>query len=242
MNDAVDRLLLEREAMDTGLPGGLVASAFAHSLLVGVPLLVSLLTPHRPPIKIVEGFAVQLPRGGGAAEPPGPAPQTSAPPETAPPQPEPPPKVLKPPREEKRRGLPEPDAKKGKTPKPAAGGAPAATGKGAQSLGLSIGPPGPGVPDGSDAGGDWYLASVQQRIFMIWAQQIKTGFNQPIGISFTILADGSVEDVRPTQPSGVALLDLAAQRAIYSAQPFGPLPKTYATNRLTIQAIFRPVP
>jgi TonB family protein len=59
-------------------------------------------------------------------------------------------------------------------------------------------------------------------------------------VTFTILTDGSVTDVNVTQPSGVALLDMAAQRAILNAAPFGPLPREYGTNRRTIRALFRP--
>jgi TonB family protein len=103
-----------------------------------------------------------------------------------------------------------------------------------------IGPAGPGAPGGTDAGGDWYLAGVQRKIWMVWTQQIRTGHTQPIGVSFTILADGSVTDVRVVQSSGAALLDLAAQRSVVSAAPFHALPKDYGTNRYTIQAIFRP--
>jgi TonB family protein len=61
-------------------------------------------------------------------------------------------------------------------------------------------------------------------------------------VSFTILANGSVEDVRVVQSSGASLLDFAAQRSVLSAAPFHPLPKEYGTNRYTIQAIFRPTP
>jgi TonB family protein len=85
---------------------------------------------------------------------------------------------------------------------------------------------------------------VQQKIWVIWTRQMKTGFTQSITVSFTILADGSLEDgsVRPVQASGIQLLDNAALRAVYSAAPFGPLPKTYGTNRITIQALFQPTP
>jgi TonB family protein len=96
------------------------------------------------------------------------------------------------------------------------------------------------VPDGTDTGGDWYLAGVQQKIWILWNQQIKSGFNRPIGVTFTIEADGKVTDVRVTQPSGASLLDMAAQRAVLNAAPFGPLPREYGTNRKTIQALFRP--
>jgi TonB family protein len=59
-------------------------------------------------------------------------------------------------------------------------------------------------------------------------------------VTFTILADGKVTDVRVTEPSGVSLLDMAAQRAILNAAPFGPLPRQYGTDRKSIQAVFRP--
>jgi outer membrane biosynthesis protein TonB len=38
------------------------------------------------------------------------------------------------------------------------------------------------------------------------------------------------------------LLDIAALRTVSSVAPFGPLPKTYGTNRITIQALFQPTP
>jgi TonB family protein len=107
-----------------------------------------------------------------------------------------------------------------------------------------IGPAGPGTPTGTVGLGDWYLASVQQRIWSAWTRQVKSGFTQPITVSLTIQADGSLEDgsVRVMQSSGVQLLDNAALRVVASVAPFGPLPKTYGTNRITIQALFQPTP
>jgi len=110
-----------------------------------------------------------------------------------------------------------------------------------ETPGFEFGPPGPGVPGGTDMMGDWYLAGVQRKVWTVWMQQVKANFTQPITVQFTILADGSLdEDVRIVQTSGVALLDLAAKRAIYNAAPFGPLPKHYATTRFTIQGVFKP--
>jgi TonB family protein len=106
--------------------------------------------------------------------------------------------------------------------------------------GLEFGPPGPGVPDGTDTGGDWYLAGVQQKIWMLWNQQIKSGFTQSVSVTFTILPDGNVTGVRVTQPSGASLLDMAAQRAVLNAAPFGPLPREYGQNPRTIRALFKP--
>jgi TonB family protein len=114
-----------------------------------------------------------------------------------------------------------------------------ATGRASATPGIELGPPGPGVPGGAD-GGDYYLASVQQKIWTLWTRQIKSGFTRPVTVSFTILSNGAVEDVRVVESSGASLLDFAAQRSVLSAAPFNPLPKDYGTNRYTIQAIFRP--
>jgi protein TonB len=266
VNDAVDRLIVERGAMDAGFSRGLTLSAAAHVVVVALAVLGPMLFPPGPPIRAIDGFAVVLPRGGGGAPAPAPPAPAKAEPEAAtPPAPAPvekPPDVIKPPKEPPPKNrLPEPNAPRARNKKPekeppptgarprgvdertqAAGGARGGSGTSSQTPGLAIGPPGPGVPQGTDTGGDWYMASVQQKIWMIWTQQIKSGFTQPIGVSFTILADGTVTDVRVTQSSGATLLDLAAQRSIYSAAPFAPLPKDYGTNRKTIEAIFQPAP
>jgi TonB family protein len=252
VNDPVDGLLVEREAMDRGFPAGLVLSITAHLLLVGGSLLAAVLAPKPPPINVVDGMAVPLPPGGGGA--PGlqaPAPARPEPAPTAapePPKPEPvKPQLIKPPKEAPKKGLPELDAKPArKKPTPAppaaarAAGAAGATGTASDPIGIGIGPPGPGVPGGTDQLGDWYLAGVQRKIYTLWTQQIRQEMKTPVAITFTILGDGSVVDVTVTQSSGISLIDRAAQRAVISAAPFGPLPRTYGTERYTIQAVFRP--
>jgi TonB family protein len=248
VNDPVDRLIVEREAMDHGLPGGVVLSISAHAFLVVGALLAALIAPKQPVLRVADGFAVALPPGGGgsptARTPAAPKPEPPKPQKAEAPKPEPPPKIAKPLREEPRKGLPEVDAKRGKpkpqraTSRPA--GSAADTGASSAAPGLSFAPEGPGVPGGTDLNGDWYLASVQRKIWMLWTQQIQTGTWTPFTVSFTINADGSVSDVHVVQGSGVFSLDLAAQRAISSASPFGPLPKTYGTDHFTIQALFKP--
>jgi TonB family protein len=249
VNDPVDTVLLEREALERGFTGSLLVSGLGHGLLIGGALLAGWLASREPPIKIAAGFAVSLPPGGGGTPNAAPAPPAPAPPApivTQPPapKPEPPPKIIKPPQEPVRKGLPDPDVKGRKTrerPTPAPAGMPGGTGRDATATpGFALGPPGPGVPGGTDPFGDWYLASVQRKIWMLWAQQVRSGMRQPVIVSFTILANGSVADVQVAQSSGVYLLDSAAQRAILSAAPFGPLPRDYGTNRITIQGIFKP--
>jgi protein TonB len=269
LNEAVDRVIEQREALDRGFSTGIVLSGVIHLLIVGSAFAAAWLGPHEPAITVVPGIIVPLPRGGGGPAEPEPAP-AAAPPVTAPvqepappPAPEPPPKVIKPPKEEPKKGLPPPDAKKVKpkpeksAPPPRAAGPPAperstastgaAGGTGTSSatpgVGL-VGPVGPGVPSGTDPFGDWYLAGVQRKIWLDWTRQIKSNFTQQITVAFTILSDGSLEDgsVRILQSSGIQLLDNAAQRAVFSAAPFAAFPKTYGTNRITIQALFQPTP
>jgi periplasmic protein TonB len=246
--------------MDAGFPGSVMLSVVGHLLLLGGAVIGPLLLPHEPVLRVMEGFVVALPRGGGGSSAPA-APPASVPqakPTEAPPEPVAPSvsKVAKPPKEEPRQGIPELESRRTrrKAEIPAvprgpataantassAGSVRGATGNSSTTPGLEFAPAGVGVPDGTETGGDWYLAGVQQKIWMIWTQQIKSGFTQPVGVSFTILADGSITDLRVTQPSGATMIDFAAQRAVTSAAPFGPLPKDYGTNRKTIQALFKP--
>ncbi len=240
----------------------MLVSLAAHFAVAGLAVGLPLLLPREPPLTVMPGFAVVLPRGrrrlphrpAPPAAGPGPQPVPAA--SAAPPAP---PQVLKPPTAApKPRALPLPDARRaakrapepppvpgsrpaaGAKPAATAGGVPGGRGTGSATPGLEFGPPGPGVPDGTDSGGDWYLAGVQQKIWMLWNQQIRSGFTQPVGVTFTILPDGNVTGVRVTQPSGASLLDMAAQRAILNAAPFGPLPREYGQNPRTIQALFKP--
>jgi protein TonB len=251
VSDAISRLLSERERQDHGLQTTLLVSLTGHFGLAALAVVLPMFLPREPPLKLSESVFVVLPRGGGGTPqqpaPPAPEPVAKPKPEesAAPP---PPPVVLKPPpkTEPRPNALPLPDSKTKRSPTPPPVRAvtkpttTASSGTAGTTPGLEFGPPGPGVPTGTETGGDWYLASVQQKIWILWNQQIRPEFKTPVAIVFTILADGSVTDVKVVQSSGATLLDLAAQRAIYSAAPFGPLPKDYGTNRKTIQASFKP--
>lgn len=262
MNEAIDRLIAERQRLDRGLGATVLVSLTAHFAVAGLAVGLPMMLPGEPPLRVMPGFAVTLPRGGGGSPAASALPADAPVARPAPPVPAAapaPPQVLKPPTAAPRpRALPLPDARRtAKRPlepppvpgsraaaaaKPAVppGGVPGGRGTGSATPGLEFGPPGPGVPDGTDSGGDWYLAGVQQKIWMLWNQQIRSGFTQPVGVTFTIRPDGNVTGVRVTQPSGASLLDMAAQRAILNAAPFGPLPREYGQTPRTIQAIFKP--
>jgi TonB family protein len=266
VNDAVDRLIVERGAMDHGFSGGLLLSVVAHLGLVGVAIAAPYMRPKEPPIRVADGFAAPMPPGGGGTPKAEPAAPASAAPDPAPADPDPapppavkPPDVIKPPSktEPKKKGLPELNAKPKKSKKDepdrpatsasnpptktqARSGAPGGTGTGPATPGLEFGPPGPGAPGGTDWLGDWYIAGVQRKIWSIWMQQIKTDFTQAVSVRFTIQQDGTLANVTVVQKSNSSMIDLAAQRAVYSAAPFGALPKTYGTSEITLQANFKP--
>jgi protein TonB len=267
VKDAVDEVLAERARMDRGFPGSIGLSIFGHLVLVGGAIAGPLLAPAQPVIRVADGIAVPVGGRGKPAEP-APAPEPAeapaaqpAPPVTAPPKPEAP-KIQKPPKpEQSKKALPLPDSKKTKTkkqrdddrsatppaapresgkPSPAQGGAPGGKGTSTSPVGLEFAPPGVGVPTGTDPFGDWYIGAVQRKVWNNWLLQAKPGFTVPIGVMFTILADGSVTDVSVIEPSGNRLLDLGAERAILTAAPFGPLPRNYGTDRYTVHATFKP--
>jgi TonB family protein len=243
--DAVNQAIQRREALDRGFSRGLLLSVCGHLLIAGIAVAAPLLLPRKPILRVVQGQIIPLPPGGGgtpnvqeparAAEP-----EPPAPPQPPVSEPEPPPKVKKPPKETSppSKGVAPLDSKK--KPQRRSAAPTAGSGAASQAPGLEFLPAGPGAPGGTDLYGDWYLASVQRKIWMLWNQQIRGGPQLAVRVRFTILADGAVEDVQVISPSGVYLLDQAAQRAIYSAAPFGPLPKHYGTNRYTILANFTP--
>jgi protein TonB len=249
VREAVDRIIQERSQLDRGFANSFYLSLAFHLLAVGGVFGMQLVLPREPIIQVADGFFVPLPQGGGGTpDAPPPAPAPSPPDQGA--APEPPPDVIKPPtpeRPKERNGLPEPSTtpRKQPTPRPKVTPAPGTgvalgAGTGSQTPGLEFAPPGPGVPGGTDRHGDYYLAGVQQKIWMIWNQRIHDDVGRTVKVQFTIHKDGSLTDVRVVESSGGALLDLAAQRAVQSAAPFAPFPNNYGQERITIQAAFKP--
>lgn len=99
---------------------------------------------------------------------------------------------------------------------------------------------GAGSPFGSRFGN--YVVIIRQRVAEKWRTadidaRIKTA--PPVIVTFTILRDGSVRDVRVAQSSGNPALDYSAQRAIYDASPFPPLPSGYERNDARVEFWFQ---
>lgn len=58
-------------------------------------------------------------------------------------------------------------------------------------------------------------------------------------VTFELLRNGTVQNVRVTQPSGNFAMDQSAQRAVIMSSPFPPMPAQYEGNSATVELWFR---
>jgi protein TonB len=106
------------------------------------------------------------------------------------------------------------------------------TGSGGVNVGL-------GSPFGNRFGN--YVMILRQRVAEKWHTgdvdpRLKTA--PPAIVTFDLVRDGSVRNVRIAQSSGNKALDYSAQRAIYDASPFPALPAGYERNDASIEFWF----
>ncbi|MFN7993922.1 MAG: TonB family protein [Bryobacteraceae bacterium] len=106
-----------------------------------------------------------------------------------------------------------------------------------------VGSGGVGVGLGSPFGNRYgnYVMVLRQRVAEKWQTsdidaRIRTA--PPVVVTFDLQRDGSVRDVRVVQRSGNTALDYSAQRAIYDAAPFPPLPSGYERSDAVIEFWF----
>jgi len=97
---------------------------------------------------------------------------------------------------------------------------------------------GPNSPLGTRLG--WYAEIVRQRIAQQWMTNglDSSSQRQPATVSFVIMRDGSVRDVRVIQSSGNPNIDNTAQRAVYQANPLPALPPQVTDNYISAQFTF----
>lgn len=265
MNDPVLRVLVARQGLiDDGYSRSLLLSGAAHATTFFAILILALLTPRRPIINVVEGFAIPLPKGGGmprSTQPPAEAPTETAPP--APieaPKPPAPVRLIKPETVVPKKGLAPVDLKRSvkdpkkvesreiateKVPKrdPPAGAAAPTPGAASAATGLDFTAQTPGVLNGSTGPTGalgFYLAAAQNKIWATWARQIRPELAGNVKVAFTIHRDGSVDEVEVIESSGSSSIDRLAERAVISTQ-LGPLPNGYEKETLVVHANFKPV-
>jgi len=102
---------------------------------------------------------------------------------------------------------------------------------------------GVGVGQGSPFGNRFgnYVTILQQRVADKWhTTDVDPRIHSlPTAIvTFDLMRDGTVRNVRIAQSSGNQALDYSAQRAIYDANPFPPLPSAFERNDAVIEFWF----
>ena len=136
-----------------------------------------------------------------------------------------------------------PDDARGRTPTRGAqtseGNAVADTRVRGQGFGLSTGG---GVGSGSSLDvADFccpeYIATMVVRVRQAW-QQNQGATGQTL-VKFTIQRDGKLTDAEIEKPSGTAILDLAAMRAVLSTRALPPLPDAFPNPTLTVHLNFQ---
>lgn len=99
---------------------------------------------------------------------------------------------------------------------------------------------GPGGAFGSRFG--WYRDLLEQRVAQKWRTEDVDARLQTapaVIVTFDILRDGSIRNVRILQRSGYSSLDYSAQRAVYEAAPFPGLPQGYERPSAQIEIWFQ---
>jgi protein TonB len=107
------------------------------------------------------------------------------------------------------------------------------------------GAPMSGVNIQGQGGGDfatrygWYIESVRRRINQNWLQStidpaVRAARTAHCVMTFTIARDGSVKDIRLSQTSGNASMDMSAQRALLSSSPMPALPSDYSGSYVNV--------
>ena len=85
-----------------------------------------------------------------------------------------------------------------------------------------------------------YADLVVQRVTNQWNTNGLAGLNLPLAVvTFDIMRNGSVANVKIEQRSGNATLDFSAIRAVTDAAPFPPLPSNYSGSSTNVELRFQ---
>ncbi|HBL18633.1 MAG TPA: hypothetical protein DD417_18205 [Elusimicrobia bacterium] len=126
-----------------------------------------------------------------------------------------------------------------KTPTPAKPAAPeAAPGTSGK---VAPGPAGPSAEVSADLADfpyPWYLAQLRSALWDRWSKRMPQETVE-LGILFTILADGSIVDLRIEYTSGDRGTDYAAMSAVKETAPLPPLPPGFRERFLRVHVQFR---
>jgi len=111
-------------------------------------------------------------------------------------------------------------------------------------FGSTTGGGGVGVGEGNPFGNRFgsYVAILRQRVAAAWnTSEVNPSLQTApmVIVTFEILRDGSVRNIRFLQRSGHPTLDYSAQRAILEASPFPPLPPGFERDSARIEFQFQ---
>jgi TonB family protein len=226
----------------SGLSPFVVGSLCAHLAFVAALVFLPSLRPRKAfPDELIVVDLVAAPRAAArvqpAAPPPTPAPrrdvarlETREPPAVTPLPDKPEPK----PKQEPRPTAP---------PTPSAAETDPAPGEASGIVG-ELGGGALGALDGADLQFAWYRDSITAAFRSNWRRPILTGRIDPIEVrlSFDILRDGTVRNLRVEEPSGLSVFDRAALRAVSDASPLPPLPAAWREPVLPASWVFQMVP
>jgi periplasmic protein TonB len=85
-----------------------------------------------------------------------------------------------------------------------------------------------------------YTNLMRDRIAQHWNRaNVHSLPSQKCAVSFTIARNGTVSNVRVSQPSGDSLLDTSAERAVLDANPLPSLPPQFERNEVTVEVWFQ---
>ncbi len=224
------RMRAESQRPRQGMVAGAAGTLAVHGGLVAMVLISSRASPAMPPI-VYQVELVAAPRPTASAAPAA-LPSPPAPPKVAP-KPTPaktapvksPPPTKVPPKVE-----PTPPPK---APTPLAPG---------ETPGVGTDVANVRVEDGKQFPDPAYLRNLTNEILRRWARPAGSGALEA-EVTFTIMRDGSVRDIRVIRTSRSSAFDLEAEGAVEKAGldlAFGPLPRVWPADILQVRFLFRP--
>lgn len=217
----------------TGIAAGLTGTVVVHAATLAILWGTASPADAGPPVYAVELVAAPAPPPDARPAPeatPRPTPQPAAPAKPDPTPPKPTPAAPKPP-PSPAPAVTEPRPRSTPPAQPAPGEAPS-TGNDAVSVST------PGLTFAYPE----YLRNIVEAVYRRWERPLGNAALRA-EVSFLILRDGSVREIRLTRPSGSFSFDLSAQGAIEAAgaaDAFGELPDGYPADVLPVSFYFTP--
>ena len=96
-------------------------------------------------------------------------------------------------------------------------------------------------PDGGDFASryGWYVSAVVRKLQSTWQQNtidasVRSAHRAKTTVTFTILRDGTVKDIRIAQASGNLSMDNSGLRAVLGASPMPPLPNDFNGQKVDV--------